>query len=208
MHWACAFYEYPFSGQKCSDTVLSFAIILDGSSSISNITWAEEKVFVKRLITEIGISSLSKVTVIQYGTTARTEIACNAATTTLAYNALVDNIERYTQGLTGIKVGLDQAGVALSQDGCGGRTDEKKIIYLLTDGKENLNQLTLRVTSQAVITSGIMIYALGIGPDINLAQLQNDVTLNASRVMTVTSFSDLASYHVTKLYKSYIHLLY
>ncbi|XP_057294747.1 coadhesin-like [Hydractinia symbiolongicarpus] len=180
----------------CSTATLSFAVTMDGSSSIRANEFQQQKDFIKRLITRIDVSGNSNAGLVQFASSSQIHIRCNDAATSGAFNTLVDGVTSLTSA-TCIKCGLDKAQELLSGNGCG-RTGENKIIFLMVDGNENIFPSQVVTTATNLRNSGYVIYALAIGNIVTAANASL-LTGSADRVFS-TQFADLATYDIDTLY--------
>ncbi|XP_057294746.1 uncharacterized protein LOC130623296 [Hydractinia symbiolongicarpus] len=180
----------------CSTATLSFAVTVDGSSSVDANQFQQQKDFIKRLITRIDVSGNSNAGLVQFASSSQIHIRCNDAATSGAFNTLVDGVNIMT-GATCIKCGLDKAQELLSGNGCG-RTGENKIIFLMVDGDENIFPSQVVTTATNLRNAGYVIYALAIGNIIDVAKVAL-LTGSADRVFS-TQFADLATYDIDTLY--------
>ncbi|XP_057294929.1 SCO-spondin-like [Hydractinia symbiolongicarpus] len=174
----------------------SFAITVDGSSSVDANQFQQQKDFIKRLITRIDISGDSNAGLAQFASTSQIHIKCNDAATSSAFNTLVDGVNLMS-GATCIKCGLDKAQELLSGNGCG-RTGENKIIFLMVDGNENIFPNEVVTTATNLRNAGYVIYALAIGNVVDAAMVAT-LTGSSDRVFR-TQFADLATYDIETLY--------
>lgn len=75
----------------------------------------------------------------------------------------------YPLGGTATAAGLAMAGDILSTEG---RKNVKEIVVLVTDGKTNVNPDDTIPNADAMTNAGIEVFAIGIGNDVDLAEIQ------------------------------------
>ncbi|XP_065680062.1 uncharacterized protein LOC100210856 isoform X21 [Hydra vulgaris] len=120
---------------SCRSSMISYIIVIDSSSSVTDYYWGLERNFVKRFAASVGFTSNTTFGLVNFASTARTEFGCRSFTDATSFNAAIDSVSMITGG-TAINAGLTQAINLMQSPACRG----KKVLLFTTDGQENIEK--------------------------------------------------------------------
>ena len=120
----------------------------------------------------------------------------NQYLTTRAFNEAVQHLV-FQGHMTRIDKALEIARTQLYTDVGNMRPNVKKLLFLITDGKQNPRDIggsLLDPAAQAELLhiSNIQIYAVGVGIDVNVTELEG-ITKDPKKVFLVSNFKELTS---------------
>ncbi|XP_074618780.1 collagen alpha-1(XX) chain-like [Acropora palmata] len=134
--------------------------------------------------------------IVAYSNWARVEFHLNTLTgaslTSQGYKELVDKI-RFQRGFTFIDKALLVADKDVFTTARGMRPELPQIAIVITDGKQTINRgpyVELSVASRGLKDKNVNVYPLGIGPNVDQAQLE-EVASSANNIFTAPNFDEL-----------------
>ncbi|CAH1241297.1 COL6A3 [Branchiostoma lanceolatum] len=164
--------------------------LLDGSGSIGTDNFQLVKAFTKEVIRNFAVSPTeTRVGLLQYSDTTDNEFFLNQFDTRDELNTAVDNVVYKTGGtFTGFAVEFTRQ-IAF-RTSAGTRDNYPDILLVVTDGNSQ-DSVTSAVAS--AIDQGILIYAVGVGNNVDFATLLELTGGVNSRVLQVSDFTGLAT---------------
>ena len=152
---------------SCRSSAISYIIVIDSSSSVSDISWLAEKDFVKRFAATVGFNANNNVNfgLVNFASTAKIEFSCGVYKDQASFNAKIDSITPIKGG-TAINNGLALATTLLQSPDCIG----KKVLLFTTDGQENIeaDDSLIIATEQNIRNLANFIYIPYVNnPDVN-----------------------------------------
>ncbi|XP_078669871.1 collagen alpha-6(VI) chain-like [Branchiostoma floridae x Branchiostoma belcheri] len=161
---------------------VDLVFVVDGSGSVGATEFEKVKTFMKNVVSQFPISATdTKVGVIQYSSTVQEEFSLNAHYTKAAVLNAIDNIV-YMGGGT-----LTGAAITYMKDFSQFRPNVQKIAIVVTDGQSSDD---VAAPSQAAQNLGITMYAIGVGGNVDQAEL-NQIASTSQYVTTVADFDAL-----------------
>ena len=148
------------------DTPLDLVLVLDGSGSISSKDFAVVRRIIPAIAQRFDLRT-TRISVVQFGTNAVLEQTLSANASLLW--EVADGM-RQLGGETNTAEGLNRAQTELVLNGRN-VSAAKHTIVLVSDGAANRGTDPL-ITAAAIKKSGVDIYSVGVGSDINATQLQ------------------------------------
>ncbi|XP_065071301.1 vitrin-like isoform X2 [Rhopilema esculentum] len=189
------------------ENIVDIAFIVDSSGSVKKY-YNQEKFFVKRIATRFNIIETGThggVILFSSHGYVKTHIRFKDFLTTEAFNEAVQNLPFYGYQ-TRIDHALELAHRELYTVAGGNRPNVKKLLFLITDGRQNpdsINGVRLDPAKEAekLHLSNVQIYAVGIGSKVNVSELEA-ITQDPTKVYTAKDFEELTSTEfVTKVSK-------
>jgi len=179
----------PTTDVSCTDSI-DLMFVLDGSGSISSNDFTAMKNFVNNVLSAFTISSSgAKAGVIQFSSQGQGKVEQTLAGDALAIKAAVSAMTEIG-GSTDIQEGLDLANTELTKNG---RANIPKVIIFLTDGVHN-QPGNPSYAAQVAKNAGSTIFAVGVGNNFNLLQLQAIASdPDKDYVLSVNSFDHLSA---------------
>lgn len=145
---------------------LDVELVLDESGSVTQSSFVQMKSGATTFADSLLADGTNELGLTQFGTVARTIFPLTPSAT-VAKNAIA--LTYQAGGNTAIGAGLQQAQNDLVEHG---RAGAQRVIILETDGIDNIGTATLASTASSIRTAGTLIFAVGIGSDVDTAQLQ------------------------------------
>ncbi|XP_065657118.1 uncharacterized protein LOC100210856 isoform X77 [Hydra vulgaris] len=127
---------------SCRSSMISYIIVIDSSSSVSDYYWQLEKSFVKKFAASVGFTSNTTFGLVNFASSARTEFGCRSFTDATSFNTALDSVAMINGG-TAINAGLTQAINLMQSSDCRG----KKVLLFTTDGQENIETDPLKISA-------------------------------------------------------------
>lgn len=176
--------------------IVDIAFIVDSSGSVGKY-YEDEKFFVKRIATRFKIieqGTHGGVVLFSSHGYIRTEIKFTEFLTTNTFNDAVQNLPFYGY-MTRIDKALELAHTELYTEKGKTRPYVKKLLFLITDGKQNPDQIggsPLNPSTQAekLHRSNVQVYAVGVGSKVNITELEG-ITKDPKKVFRVSDFKQL-----------------
>ena len=172
---------------------MDIAFLLDSSGSISLTNYQKMKDFIKAVAGSFSIGPGETFAgVILYGSDATTVIRFADHFSNVNFNNAVDNLP-YLQGETRIDKALQLAYSELLTNRGGVRPGVAKAVVLLTDGRQSPapDRTDLKEAAAPLLSTGVRIFAVGIGNDVDKRELQLIVE-KPEDVIVAESFDELA----------------
>ncbi|CAH3037506.1 unnamed protein product [Porites evermanni] len=177
--------------------VADVAFIVDSSGSIGRRNWVKMLQFLKDMVKAFNVGpQKTHIAVVAYSTIAKVEFRFNrltgSAVSEEGYNGLIDGI-RFQRGFTFIDKALKLANEQIFSTNFGMRPALPQIAIVITDGEQTTNRgpyTPLSEASKGLKDKQVILYALGIGKNVNQDQL-NAIASSKNNVFTAASFSDL-----------------
>lgn len=154
---------------ECSDSTsnrLDMVFVMDASGSIGADNFESMKTYVANVIR--GLNENVRVGIVRYSSSASIILGLTPVTDPESLASTVEGIY-YTTGGTNTAAGIALAQSMFEQDTCSGVV---KTMSVLTDGQSDNVRSTTSAANSAK-TSGIQIYASGIGSGPNQDELQS-----------------------------------
>eukprot|EP00794_Sanderia_malayensis_P005127 gene5127-5775_t len=178
------------------ENVVDIAFLLDSSNSIRD-DYNKAKLFIEKLATRFGISkegSHAGVVVFSAESQVKTFIRLDQFYDLEAFRREVAQLPFYGF-VTRIDLALKEANRYLFTKEAGARNEVKKLVFLITDGRQNPGlkfgkRLDPVQTASPLHERGIPIYAIGIGNRVRKHELV-EITRSPSNVYTVKNFDQL-----------------
>lgn len=149
-----------------SDFAADVVFLVDGSLSVSQNHFDQEKNFVKSMAKTLNLSpSQTRAAFVTYSTLPRT-IAQLRGYTTQQFDQIVDRAT-LLGGTRRIDLAIDEAARILKTNG----QKTKKIVVLLTAGRQTPGDKTLRTAAQPLQDIGADLYVMAIGSLVNIEEL-------------------------------------
>lgn len=181
-------YNYPFNLETPSCD-LDVAFLIDSSGSMTPNGFDQEKDFVKKAAKELGVApGKSRAAVIQFAVTATEKIGFKEAPALADFESAVDDIKYRTEGsATRIDNGLSKAKEVFEKVRS---SDRIKLLLLLTDGKQPIEDEKLKQLSSELRNASVRLLAVGIGSGVDVEQLQL-IAGDDANAITATDFNHL-----------------
>ena len=164
-------------------------LVIDSSSSIGNNNFNILKQFLNDLVEryEVGANS-THFGAVRYSTSAAVVVTLGSIKSLNALQTALSTIS-YISGSTNTAEAIQ---LAKQQFIINGRPEVPQIMIILTDGESDDSEATRTAASQSR-ESGVEIFVVGIGNDVNIDEL-NDIATDASgtHVYRVTEFKVLS----------------
>jgi len=166
---------------------IDVVIVVDGSASIQSSDWDKALQFTNKLVNGFNVSSDQvEIAVVQFSESARTEIGLSDDAA--AIHTAVSNMNQM-QLNTNTHAGFQQAKSIF--DNQGRPTANGKLMIFLTDGNQN-EGFPAKAESDKLKASGVTIFGIGVGNQIDKRKIEEWVTTPASgHYFPVKSFSSL-----------------
>jgi len=164
-----------------SDTMF----IVDGSGSIGDLPFQQEKDFIKSLVNALPVDANHRIGIVLFSTTAQLVIGFNGNRPTLL--SAIDAMP-YPAQATFTDLAIDLARTQFASS-----TATHKISIAITDGaSNNPNTSALPTAVNTAQAAGIEFFTVGVGAAINVAELNFIATdPDATHVFMVASFAQL-----------------
>ena len=187
--------------------IVDIAFLIDSSGSVKKY-YEQEKFFVQRIASRFNIieqGTHGGVVVFSSHGYVKTLIRFTDYLTTSSFNEAVENLPFYGY-MTRIDRALELSHKELYTAEGKARPNVKKLLFLITDGRQNpdnIGGVPLDPAKQAdkLHLGNVQIYAVGVGPKVNLTELQR-ITRDPKKVYSVRDFEELTSnafvYNVSK----------
>lgn len=178
---------------KCSEEA-DLAFVVDTSGSISDENFQKQKDFVKALASSFDPTSTEhQLSLISYSTNAQLEVSFKNKTDRKEFEEAVDRVT-HTKGRTRLDKALKLASAHLFTASGGTRPDKRKIMIILTDGRQSQDPDTVALQDAVLPLKqlGVKIYAVAIGSEVDLNEL-HQMTDSKEEVFPVSDFDDLAN---------------
>ncbi|XP_041374199.1 uncharacterized protein LOC121387240 [Gigantopelta aegis] len=148
---------------ECSLDKVDLVIILDSSTSVTDVNFIKMKNFVKDLLKNVDLDSGAvRVGVVIYSTRVSVMFHLNQHKSRRAYMRAVDEIP-YQYGSTNTAGGLKTMRTEMFTKQNGDRRRVKNVCIVVTDGVSNINARSTVPEAERARAEGIHIYAIGIG---------------------------------------------
>lgn len=178
---------------ECSDDA-DLAFVVDTSGSITDENFKKQQDFVKVLASSFDPALAEhQLGLISYSTNAQMDVSFQEKANRKEFEEAVDRI-KHTKGRTRLDKALKLASSQLFTSSGGSRSGKRKIMIILTDGRQSKDFDTVPLT-QAVLPLrqlGVRTFAVAIGNEVDLKELYN-VTERNEDVFPVSDFADLAN---------------
>lgn len=176
-------------GVNCTIGAIDLVFVIDESGSIGGQNFNQALNFLAQLTSSLNIgpsNSQSHVGMVEFDTNGHVLFYLNHY---LSNNGVRNAIlgAPYSGGGTNIAAGMNTAINQVFTSSSGDRPGVKNIMIVMADGQDTSN---VRAAQQAAQHKGITIYAIGVGPDVDMQELIL-VTGSASRVFTINDFGGL-----------------
>ncbi|XP_078377620.1 SCO-spondin-like [Oculina patagonica] len=178
---------------KCSDDA-DLAFVVDTSGSISDENFKKQKDFVKVLASSFDPTlAQHQLGLISYSSDAQMEVSFQDKADRKEFERAVDLIP-HTKGRTRLDKALKLASSQLFTSSGGSRSGKRKIMIILTDGRQSQDPDTvaLKVAVLPLKQLGVRVYTVAIGDEVDLKEL-HQVTERNEDVFPVSDFADLAN---------------
>lgn len=178
---------------KCSEEA-DLAFVVDTSGSITDENFKKQKDFVKALASSFDPTSTKhQLGLISYSTDARLELTFKDKADGAEFDKAVGRVP-HTKGRTRLDKALTLASSTLFTADGGTRPDKRKVMIILTDGRQSQDPDTvpLQDAARSLQQLGVKIYAVAIGDEVDLKEL-HDMTDNREDVFPVNDFDNLAN---------------
>ena len=178
---------------KCSEEA-DLAFVVDTSGSINEENFKKQKDFVKALASSFDPSSTEhQLGLISYSTNAQMEVSFKNKTNRKQFEEAVDRV-LHIKGRTRLDKALKLASAQLFTASGGTRPDKRKIMIILTDGRQSQDPDTVALQDAILPLKelGVKIYAVAIGSEVDLDEL-HQMTDSKEEVFPVSDFADLAN---------------
>ena len=178
--------------------MVDIAFVVDSSGSVKKY-YDDEKFFVKRMAVRFKINFQgTHAGVVLFSSHGRTNMAINFTEhmSTTAFNDAVQKLP-FLGYMSRIDKALELAHTKLYREKENTRPNVKKLLFLITDGRQNpldKDGAQLSPSSQAEILrrSNVQIYAVGVGRKVNVTELEG-ITQDPKKVFFVNNFVELTS---------------
>ena len=178
---------------ECSDDA-DLAFVVDTSGSITDENFKKQQDFVKVLASAFD-PNLAKhqLGLISYSSNAQMEVSFQEKADRKEFEQAVERI-KHTKGRTRIDKALKLASSQLFTSSGGSRSGKRKIMIILTDGRQSqdFDTVPLKEAVLPLRQLGVRIFAVAIGNEVDLKELYN-VTERNEDVFPVSDFADLAN---------------
>jgi uncharacterized protein YegL len=163
----------PFSGERCERRCpiqLDITFVLDLSGSVEEVYDVVIQ-FAKRSILGLPVGSAqARVAVVTYADQANTSFDLSAYTSSLTIrNALAFS---KAGGTTNTQEAIRLASQEVFTPARGDRSAVKNVMVIVTDGLSTVRPENTLPQATTAKTQGIEIYSIGIGPDVNPAEIE------------------------------------
>lgn len=178
---------------KCSEDA-DLAFVVDTSGSISDENFQKQKDFIKVLASSFDpILADHQLGLISYSSDTQMEVSFQDKADRKEFEQAVDRIP-HTKGRTRLDKALELASTRLFTASGGTRSGKRKIMIILTDGRQSQDPDTVPLTDAVLPLRqvGVRIYTVAIGDEVDLKELYQ-VTERNEDVFPVSDFDDLAN---------------
>ena len=178
---------------KCSEDA-DLAFVVDTSGSISDENFKKQKDFIKVLASSFDpILAEHQLGLISYSSDAQVEVSFQEKADRKQFEQAVDLIP-HTKGRTRLDKALELASSRLFTASGGTRSGKRKIMIVLTDGRQSQDPDTVPLKDAVLPLRqlGVRIYAVAIGDEVDLKEL-HQVSERNEDVFPVSDFDDLAN---------------
>lgn len=178
---------------KCSEDA-DLAFVVDTSGSISDENFQKQKDFIKVLASSFDpILADHQLGLISYSSDTQMEVSFQDKADRKEFERAVDRIP-HTKGRTRLDKALELASTRLFTASGGTRSGKRKIMIILTDGRQSQDPDTVPLTDAVLPLRqvGVRIYTVAIGDEVDLKELYQ-VTERNEDVFPVSDFDDLAN---------------
>eukprot|EP00039_Didymoeca_costata_P024589 m.10768 g.10768 ORF g.10768 m.10768 type:complete len:403 (+) comp4316_c0_seq1:85-1293(+) len=165
---------------------MNVVFLLDGSGSIQSSDWTKDLQFVNSMLDRFTMSKDAVMAgVVQFSSSTQTSCSFGADKSTL--QGCVSKISQMKTG-TNTAAGINAAASMLQS----GPSADHNLIILITDGKSNEGSDPATAARNAESSAKAEVYGIGVGSDIDAAQLKSIVTQPAStHYFTVSNYDEL-----------------
>ncbi|KAL3865980.1 hypothetical protein ACJMK2_043322 [Sinanodonta woodiana] len=174
----------------CNSSAEEIVFVLDASGSVGHDNFNLVKDFVKTVIRSLNIGTgpnQTRVGLITYSTNVVMQIKIQDNHTLHELEQAVDNIVYSTGGKTETEKALN---LLITEGFQGMRPGTRKTAIVITDGLSTQPNLTQQ-TAKAARDSGILIFAIGVGNQVNMDEL-NGIAKDTKQVFLVDDFNALS----------------
>ena len=178
---------------KCSEDA-DLAFVVDTSGSISDESFQKQKDFVKVLASSFDpILAEHQLGLIAYSSDSQLEVSFQDKADRKEFELAVDRIP-HTKLRTRLDKALELASSRLFTASGGTRSGKRKIMIILTDGRQSQDPDTVPLKDAVLPLRqlGVRIYTVAIGDEVDLKELYQ-VTERNEDVFPVSDFDDLAN---------------
>ena len=189
----CIFICVFYSAQSSCTSEVDVAFIMDSSNSMAHFDFEKEKTFVKEAARELGVAAgQSRAAVILFSENAEVKIDFGQTPTLKGFEKAVDELKHQNGLYTRIDKALELTAEKVFP--AKARGDRRRIVLLLTDGKQCCKgaaaAIDLGGVSRPLREAGVRVIAVGITKDANRAELVN-ITASEEDVIMARDFNDL-----------------
>ncbi|XP_078580606.1 uncharacterized protein LOC144864418 isoform X3 [Branchiostoma floridae x Branchiostoma japonicum] len=180
----------PAPAEICENfTPVDLVFLLDGSGSVTEANFELVKDFTQDVIRSFNVStSATRVGVVQFSDTVRTEFFLNTFQTKSQVLQAVDSLG-YLQGNTLTGAAIDFVRTSTFSTPAGNRAGQPDFLIVVTDG---LSQDNVAVPAQTARNNGISIFAVGIGSEVDADTLLQ-IAGTPSRTLQINDFAGLVN---------------
>ena len=166
---------------------------MDTSGSISDENFKKQQDFVKTLASSFDpVSTKHQLGLISYSSNAQIEVSFKDNTDGEEFEKAVDHM-LHAKGRTRLDKALKLASSELFTTNGGMRSGQSKTMIIITDGRQSVaDTVSLKDAVRSLKQLGVRIYAIGIGDEVDLNELQ-ELTKSNEDIFTVNDFNDLAN---------------
>ena len=160
--------------------------LLDSSGSIGSSNFVTMKNFTKNIVSNFDIGdNKTRIGIIEFASNASIILSLGSINDINQLSSFIDNIAYLYGGSTRTDLALNLLPTAFST----ARTSQgiPRVAVVFTDGYSNQPQLTI-TAAQAIHSTGITVYALGIGGGIHVNEL-NAIATSSNNVFLISNFS-------------------
>ena len=165
---------------------IDIVFLLDSSGSIGSRNFVTMKNFVNNIVSNFDIGdNQARIGIIEFSTNASLILPLGSINNTNQLNTFIGNISYIGRG-TRTDLALNLLLTAFNTS----RTSHgiPRVAIVLTDGRSNQPQLTIIAAQTIHNTTGITVYALGIGSGIDINEL-NTIATSSNNVFLISNFS-------------------
>jgi len=167
------------------------AFVLDGSGSVGQANWNSVLQFLLEY-SQMRIDGLTRIGVVTFGNEASIEIDFNQGSTLASIQGALDGIG-YRDQNTNTASGLRMACTELyTNPNLGARADCPDRLVLITDGLPTMEVSQTYIEAAGCRSSGIDIFSLGVGEEIDYQTLYMLANNDSSRVRQIDEFAQVA----------------
>ncbi|XP_060079522.1 collagen alpha-1(XII) chain-like [Ylistrum balloti] len=182
----------------CGDEPADLVFLLDSSGSEGSRNFQLQRQFVSLVVNEFDISATgTQVGLGTFATTARTQISLQQYPDKASLLRAIAHVS-YSDGETRTDLGLQlvQNDIFRSHGHhhVGPRAGAKRFVVVLTDGRSNEEQLTVRA-AESLKQHVDEVFAIGIGNAVDKHELNSIATNDGQHVFNVKHFNNLDSIH-------------